>query len=292
MCPKITPAVGELRALLTEVTADLAQRSADAWHPAYGSSQARAEADEVTGRLRSDGTTPWGSAPVEVIWKAGELLSAAVLEYARAAAALMVPPFRVWAPGAEARAAVEAAAQLTWLLDPSVSGALTRVGRYYALRLYSARRLELTYSRVGPADPLGLYGKSVDDIQSEAASLGLSRVLNRKSEAIGYEGQKFPGLDQISNEITGANGAYSVLSGSSHSELWALLSGYQDRPASPFGLSAEEHAADAESLVPVVRVCLQALFKSLDCASRVFGRGALVADLQRLHEETVAALGN
>src|SRR4051794_32461764 len=96
--------------LLTEVTADIAQRSVGAWRPAFGSSPGQQEATATAALIRSDGVTPWGTTPIEVVWKAGELLYMAVLERARAATRLLVPPFRTWAPSAEVRAAVEAAA--------------------------------------------------------------------------------------------------------------------------------------------------------------------------------------
>jgi hypothetical protein len=102
------PTVRAMHKLLIEVAEDIAQRSVDAWRPAFGSSPALREAAAIATLTCSDGVTPWGHTPLEVVWKASELRYIAVLEHARAAAWLLVPPFRTWAPGAEVRAAVEA----------------------------------------------------------------------------------------------------------------------------------------------------------------------------------------
>lgn len=285
------PSVEQQRELLTEVTGTLAHLSTDIWHPTYGPCPARKEREEVSSRLRSDGATAWGPTPMQVVWKASELLSTAVFEYARAAAALMTPPFRTWAPGLEVRAAVEAASQLSWLLDPKVPDGLTRVGRYYTMRLYDAGRLEHTYDQVKPDGPLSDYGKSQADIKAEAAILALTPKLNKKNDIIGYEGQEPPKISEIAREIVGDNGAYSLLSGSAHSELWALLGDYQHHPPRPGGLSAEEHAAQAESFIPLFRACLQSLFKPLDDAGAMFGRHLLQHDLNGLYKKVVALIG-
>lgn len=291
MSSKPVPTTEQMQALLTEATATLAQSSVGICSPGARAAQARQEADQVSSLVRSDGVTPWGTAPAEVVWKSADLLMAAVFEYSRGTAALLVPPFRAWSPTLQARAAIEAASQVAWLLDADLPDGSTRAGRYYALRLYAARRLEHTYKQVDPGDPLSLYGKSVADIEAEAASLCLRADRNKPGIVTGYKGQQFPGLGKLAALIVGDNGAYSLLSGGSHSELLALLGGYEGRPPSPLGLSAEEHAADAESFVHIVRACLQALFKSLDAAWMFFGQEAVADDLQRLYKKAVELLG-
>jgi hypothetical protein len=148
----------DMHNLLTEVTDDIAQRSVDAWRPAFGTSRARQEAEAIAAFKCSDGVTPWGQEPMEVVWRASELLYVAVLEHARATAQLLVPPFRTWAPSAEVRVAVEAAAQAARLFDPKVSDGRTRVGIYYTLRLHAARRWQYTFTRVNPGGQLHEYG--------------------------------------------------------------------------------------------------------------------------------------
>jgi hypothetical protein len=148
------PSVSGMQALLAEITEDFARRSVEAWRPAFGSSRGRREADATAVLMCSDGKTLWGTAPIEVGWKASEPLYVATLEYTRATARLMVPPFRTWAPTTEARSAVEAAAQALWLFDLRVPDGRTRISRYTAMRLYAARRLEYTYNKVQPAGQL------------------------------------------------------------------------------------------------------------------------------------------
>jgi hypothetical protein len=266
-----------MQELLTEITEDFARRSVDSWRPAFGSSRGRQEADATAALMRSDGVTPWGTAPIEVVWKASELLYAATLEYTRATARVMVPPFRTWAPTTEARSAVEAAAQVLWLFDLQVPDGRTRVGRYTAMRLYAARRLEYTYDKVKPTGQLQDFGTPPADIEAQAALLGLKPVLNKNKEVIGYEGEQARKICDLVQEVVGGNNSYSVLSGAAHSEFWSLLGGYQGSPPVPTGVSPDEHEADPESFVPLVRVCLQALFKPLDNACHMFERGALNA---------------
>jgi len=216
------PTVQAMHKLLIEVTGDIAQRSVDAWRPAFGSSLARREIAFIATLTCGDGVTLWGQAPLEVVWKASELLYVAVLEHARATAWLLVPPFRTWAPSAEVRVAVEAAAQVAWLLDPAVDGR-ARIGRYYILRLHMARQLEHTYNEVQPGGPLSDYGMPPADVEADAALLGLNPLPNKHGVVIGYEGQKIEQIKKLAALIVGDNGVYSVLSGSAHSEFWSLL---------------------------------------------------------------------
>jgi hypothetical protein len=285
------PSVSAMQALLAELTEDFARRSAEAWRPAFGSSRGRREADSVSGLMRSDGVTPWGTAPMEVVWKASELLYVATLEYTRATARLMVPPFRTWAPTTEARSAVEAAAQALWLFDLQVPDGRTRIGRYTAIRLYAARQLEYTYNKVQPAGQLQEFGTPPADIEAQAALLGLTPVLNKKNVIIGYERQQAQKIDDLVQEVVGGNSTYSVLSGTAHSEFWSLLGGYQGKPPAPMGISDDEHEADPESFAPLVRACIQALFKPIDNACEMFDRGTLAKDLERLYKRAVEVMG-
>jgi hypothetical protein len=283
--------VEQQRELLTEVCDTLAHRCTGIWRPTYGPAPARKERDEVSSRLRSDGVTPWGPAPMEVVWKGAELLSMAVFEYARGAAGLMVAPFRTWAPGLEVRAAVEAASQLAWLLDSKLTDGLTRVGRYYTLRHHDAGQLQHTYDQVKPDGPLSDYGKSRAEVEAEAAILDLTPVQNKNSEIIGYGGQEPAKLHELVREIVGDNGSYSLLSGTAHSELWALLGDYQHHPPRPHGLTPEEHPAQAETFIPLTRACLQALFRPLDHVWMLFDRPLLRHDLGSLYRKASDLLG-
>ena len=159
------------------------------------------------------------------------------------------------------------------------------------MRLYAARRLEYTYNKVNPIGQLHEYGMPPADVEAEAALLGLTPVLNKNNDAIGYEGQQAQKIEDLVQEIVGGNSAYSVLSGSAHSEFWFLLGGYQGKPPSPVGVSAAEHEADPESFVPLVRACLQALFMPIDYACEMFDRGALAKDLDRVYRRAVAVMG-
>jgi len=228
---------------------------------------------------------------MEVVWKATGLLYVAVLEFARASATLLVPPFRTWAPSVAVRSAVEAAAQAMWLFEPKITSGRTRIGRYYTLRRYMAGQLEYTFNKVASGGSLSDYGVPKSVVEAEAAQLNLDPVRNKKNDIIGYEGQKMERIDDLVPLIVGANGAYSVLSGSSHSEFWSLLGGYQGTGASALGVTPSEHEADPESFISLVRVCLQSLFKPIDLARHMFDRGALAKDIDRAYNMAVAVLG-
>jgi hypothetical protein len=79
--------------------------------------------------------------------------------------------------------------------------------------------------------------------------------------------------------------------GRPHSEFWSLLGGYQSGPPSPLGVSFNEHEGDPKSFVPLVRACLQALFKPIDRAAEMFDRGARASDLDRLYRIAVKVMG-
>lgn len=57
------------------------------------------------------------------------------------------------------------------------------------------------------------------------------------------------------------------------------------------GVSDDEHEADPESFVPLVRVCIQALFKPIDNAYEMFDRRALAKDLDWLYKRAVEVMG-
>ncbi len=246
--------------LLTEVTENLARRSMDTWRPAYGSSPANQETRATAVLKRSDKVTPWGEAPMTVVWKASGLLYVATLEHARAAARLMVPPFRLWAPSAEVRAALESAGQILWLLDPKVPSGKQRVARYYTMRLYAARQFEYTFSKLSAGGQLHEYGMPAAAVEAEAAMFELEPVTNKHGLTIGYEKLQMPHIDDLVQEVVGGNGTYSLLSGSTHSEFWSLLSGHRGQEPSPLGVTENQHEAEAESYVPCLsRVCASAL---------------------------------
>lgn len=165
--------IDEIRALLREILDDLADRSPEVWGATFDSPAAR-EITSMETEPRADGT-PWGSAPLESVWKTAELLYAAALEFARATQALLVPPFRAWAPAVQARAALEAAAQAWWLLDPSIVGR-GRIGRLFLLRYADSKDLEDAHRYVGAAGPITAYGKPRRRLESEADLLQLQRV--------------------------------------------------------------------------------------------------------------------
>jgi hypothetical protein len=177
------------------------------------------------------------------------------------------------------------------LFDLQVRDGRKRVGRYAAMRLHAAHQLKYTYDKVKPAGQLQEFGTPPADIETQAALLVLTPVLNRNNDVIGYESEQAKKIDALVQDLVGGNNAYSVLSGAAHSEFWSLLGGYQGKPPTSASLSPDEHEADPESFVPLVRACLQALFKPIDRACEMFDRGALAKDLERIYQRAVEVMG-
>lgn len=131
------------------------RRTAGPWNPLWRSPAALETAD--TSRLRRPDGTTWGDAPLGSAYTAAGLLIAATVEHADAAHRLLASsPTSSLALDTMTRAALEAAAQAWWLLDPAIDGR-TRVARLYTLRRASAIALENTAAQLGLTSAQG-YG--------------------------------------------------------------------------------------------------------------------------------------
>jgi hypothetical protein len=71
-----------------------------------------------------------------------------------------------------ARAAMEAGAQLWWLLEPQI-GVRRRVARFRLIRAQRALHLDGAVQKTDPAAPPGAYGETPAMVQAAVAGLGL-----------------------------------------------------------------------------------------------------------------------
>ena len=97
-------------------------------------------------------------------------------------------------------------------------------------------------------------------------------------------------MDSIATVVTPHARSHSAMAWRSH-ELAPNRRTLAGKPPSPAGVSADEHEADPESFVPLVRACLQALFMPIDYACELFDRRALAKDLDRVYRRAVAVMG-
>ena len=195
---------------------------------------------------------------------------------------------------AQARAALEAAAQAWWLLEPRVGGR-TRVARLYVLRRSSAGRLEQTARNMGlpAAAGYGAQAQELDDFYQ--GELGLTPMLSPKGNWTGCENQlpftyttrvkAF--MEQIGQDP--AAGPYAYYCGASHAELWRIQYSY-DEVQRPDGQTVWVPRAPVATVNAAVSVCVDALTYPAAQAFALLGRGASLAELSQLRQPVRSAL--
>jgi hypothetical protein len=110
------------------------------------------------------------STPITNAYAYASLLGYGAVDALRAVATLLrAPVLPVWAPLVNARAGVEAAAQMYWLVEPGIT-AESRVQRGMVMRLHNARQQQRAPSEVRTAHE-GAKA-AVEDIASQSKALG------------------------------------------------------------------------------------------------------------------------
>jgi hypothetical protein len=85
---------------------------------------------------------------------------------------MLGPDTTLYVLEAIARAALEAAAVLVYLLEPQIS-ARRRVIRSWLIRASGARYLDMSVKSIDPKSPAGVYGETPAMVLATMASLGL-----------------------------------------------------------------------------------------------------------------------
>jgi hypothetical protein len=180
--------VHRMRTALGKLLSTVRRRIPAAWTPAWRS-DAEDEVKATSRLLRTDGS-PWGESPLSTVFPVSGMLIDTVIQNADAIHMLLESrTTSTLALDAQARAALEAAAQAWWLLEPRLGGR-ARVARLYVLRRSSAARLEQTAQNVGLPAVVG-YGALVQELDDlYQGELGLTPMLSPKGNWAGCENQK------------------------------------------------------------------------------------------------------
>ena len=269
------------------------RRIPTAWTPTWRS-DAEDEVKTTSRLLRTDGS-PWGKSPLSTAFPVSGMLIDTVIQNADAIHVLLESrATSTLALDAQARAALEAAAQAWWLLEPRLGGR-ARVARLYVLRRSSAGRLEQAAGKMGLPAAVG-YGalvKELDDFYQ--GELGLVPMLSPKGNWIGCENQvPFDYTTRVKEFMAqiGQNpaaGPYAYYCGASHAELWRIQYSYEEIQR-PDGQIVWVPRAPVATVNAAVSVCVDALTYPVARAFALLGRGASCAELHQLRQPLRSAL--
>jgi hypothetical protein len=158
-----------------------------------------------------------------------------ILRCIRAMASTLTPETTAYEVNALARAAMEAGAQLWWLLEPGI-GARRRVARFWLIRAAGARHLDDAVRETDPAAPSGAYGETPSMVRATVDGLGLSfaeRQFRNGKWSWQCEGEALPGYTARARAFETAvrmSAAYSIYSAAAHAEWHAVMAGFRQEP--------------------------------------------------------------
>jgi hypothetical protein len=181
---------------------------------------------------------------VRTMYAGGVLYVDAIVLCLRAVLDMLGPDTTSYVLEAMARAAMEAAAGLVYLLEPAI-GARRRVIRVWLIRASGARYLDTSVDKVDPAAPPGAYGKTPAMVRDHMAELGLvlaEAETKQKDKTTGAEWstwrwscetERLPGYTVRARMYEAAArslGAYSIYSAAAHAEWHAVMAGWREHP--------------------------------------------------------------
>ena len=285
--------VRRMHTALGKLLSTVRRRIPTTWTPAWRS-DAEDEIEATSRLLRTDGS-PWGESPLSTVFPVSGMLIDAVIQNTDAIHVLLESrATSTLALDAQARAALEAAAQAWWLLEPRLGGR-ARVARLYVLRRSSAARLEHAAQKMGlpAAAGDGALVQELDDLYH--GELGLTPMFSSKGNWIGCENQEpfdyttrvKAFMEQIGQDP--ATGPYAYYSGASHAELWRIQYSY-DETQRPDGQTVWVPRAPVATVNAAVSVCADALTYPVARAFALLGRGASSAELHELRQPLRSAL--
>jgi hypothetical protein len=198
------------------------------WTPAWQSEAAR---ELKNSEIRADGSA-WGDEPVRTAYAAAAVFLLSATDCLRAMADSVNMP-ATYTSNVLARAVMEPGAQAWWLLEGGI-GARRRVIRSILIRASSARWLGKAVAVADPACVASTYGEDQARVHAYATALGLSYVCN--SNKTDCESDSLPGYTERATKFEkaiGVSAAYSIYSGATHAELYAVMQGWRD-PGPPY----------------------------------------------------------
>jgi len=288
-----TADVNRMHSALAQLLDTVRRRVPSDWTPTWRS-EGEDEVKATSQLSRTDGS-PWGENPLSTVFPVSAMLIDTVIQNVDAFHVLLESrPRSTLALDAQARAALEAAAQAWWLLKPRIGGR-ARVARLYVLRRSSASRFEQTAQKMGlpPASGYGALVQNLDDYYQ--GELGLVPMLSRKDNWIGCENQKALDYTTLVKEFMEqigqdpASGPYAYYCGASHAELWRIQHSY-DEVQRPDGQVVWIPSAPVATVNAAVSVCADALTYPVARALALLGRGASCTELHYLRQPLRSAL--
>jgi hypothetical protein len=182
-----------------------------------------------------------------------------------------------------ARAAMEAGAQLWWLLEPGI-GVRRRVARFWLIRASGARYLDDAVKKTDPAAPPGVYGETPTMVQASAADLGLNyseRQFHNGKWSWSCEGDTLPGYTARAAAFERAvnmSAAYAIYSAAAHAEWHAVIAGFRQQPL-PGGGTTLLTRPDLVTVGGAVLASTGFAIAPADRALRLLGRIARLAEI-------------
>jgi hypothetical protein len=158
---------------------------------------------------------------VKAAYDLGSALIEVAADHVIAFTKTVTEPVQTIAPWTCVRAAVEASAIASWLLDPPVD-VRERVCRSFAFR-YEGLIQQTKYARsLGLNSDVNKIQVRIDELEKISLDLGFSRVVDEKGRRIGIA-QIMPSITQIVNSELGEESTYRLLSAAIHAHFWALV---------------------------------------------------------------------
>jgi hypothetical protein len=200
------------------------------WEPAW-----RSEAAREIGNAEAGPAGAWGEDTVRTVYAGAALYLNTILRCIQGLADGLTPETTPYVANAMARAAMEAGAQLWWLLEPRI-GVRRRVARFWLARASGARYLDGTVLRIDPAAPPGTYGETPAMVRAAIEGLGLSyseRQFCNGKWSWSCEGETLPGYTARATAFETAvsmSAAYSIYSAAAHAEWHAVIAGFRQEP--------------------------------------------------------------
>jgi hypothetical protein len=206
-----------------------------------------------------------------------------VLRCIRAIAGTLTPETTAYETNALARAAMEAGAQLWWLLEPGI-GVRRRVARFWLVRASGARYLDDAVRDTDPAALPGAYGETPAMVRAAVDRLGLSYTerQSRNGRWSWYcEGEALPGYTARARAFEAAvsmSAAYSIYSAAAHAEWHAVIGGFRQE-ALLGGGTVLLRRPDLTAVGGAVLAAAGFAIVPADRALQLLGRSARLAEL-------------
>ncbi len=158
---------------------------------------------------------------VQAAYDQADLLLDTAADQMIAFARTIVEPVLTMAPWTTVRAALEACALASWLLDPTIDSH-TRVQRSVAFR-FDGLTQQLKFNRAaGDKVCSDRVINRMDEVERLALELGFLEIRNRSGKRIGI-GQIMPDITSIVRDSLKEEVLYRALSAIAHAHPWALL---------------------------------------------------------------------